>query len=151
MFNLLGDGARRGFEDFGVSVGRTAGFGFCFEGVGGVEAGLGIEEVTGVLALGRGMESEDITRGRGLLESMADDGQVVGGGVTADGGNVFDDDDVVWVLALSILSLGSRNRRLVKQTVGIDHVVDDAALRNLLRLELGLGGKLRPSLLPRWL
>ena len=70
-------------------------------------------------------------------------------GVT-DGGNVFDDDDVVWVLALSILSLGSRNRRLVKQTVGIDHVVDDAALRNL-RLELGLGGKLCPSLLPRWL
>ena len=85
MFNLLGDGARRGFEDFGVSVGRTAGFGFGFEGVGGVEAGLGIEEVTGVLALGRGMESEDITRGRGLLESMADDGQVVGGGVTARG------------------------------------------------------------------
>lgn len=80
-FNLLGDGARRGFEDFGVSVGRTAGFGFGFEGVGGVEVGLGMEDVTGVLALGRGMESEDITRGRGLLESMVDGGQVVGGEV----------------------------------------------------------------------
>ena len=75
--DLLGDRARRGFEDFGVSVGRTAGFGFGFEGVGGVEVGLGIEEVTGVLALGRGIESEDITRGRGLLGSMSvDDGQV---------------------------------------------------------------------------
>ena len=74
---MLGDGARRGFEDFGVSVGRAAGFGFGFEGVGGVEVGLGIEEVTGVLALGRGIESEDITRGRGLLESMVDDGQVL--------------------------------------------------------------------------
>ena len=77
----MGDGARRGFEDFGVSVGRTAGFSFGFEGVGGVEVGLGIEEVTVVLALGRGMESEDITRGRDLLESMVDDGQVVGGEV----------------------------------------------------------------------
>ena len=74
--NLLGDGARRGFEDFGVSVGRTAGFGFGFDGVGGLEVGLGMEEVTGVLALGRGIESEDITRGRGLLGSMVDDGQV---------------------------------------------------------------------------
>lgn len=83
-FNLLGDGARRGFEDFGVSVGRTAGFGFGFEGVGGVEVGFGMEEVTGVLALGRGMESEDITRGRGLLESMVDDGQVVGGEVLSE-------------------------------------------------------------------
>jgi hypothetical protein len=73
-FSLLGDGARRGFEYFGVSVGRTAGFGFGFEGVGGVEVDLGIEEVTGALDLGRGMESEDITRGRGLLESMVDDG-----------------------------------------------------------------------------
>jgi hypothetical protein len=52
------------------------GFGFGFDGVGGVEVGLGIEEVTGVLALGRGIESEDITRGRGLLGSMVDDGQV---------------------------------------------------------------------------
>jgi len=83
-FNLLGDGARRGFEDFGVSVGRTAGFGFGFEGVGGVEVGFGMEEVTGVLALGRGMESEDITRGRGLLESMVDDGQVMGGEVLSE-------------------------------------------------------------------
>jgi hypothetical protein len=64
---LLGDEARRGFEDFVVSVGRAAGFSFGFDGVGGFEAGLGMEEVTGVLALGRGMESEDITRGRGLL------------------------------------------------------------------------------------
>jgi len=70
---------RRGFEDFEVSVGRATGFNFGFDGVGGVEIGLGIEEVTGVLALGRGIESEDITRGRGLLESMVDDGQVVGG------------------------------------------------------------------------
>lgn len=75
---MLGDGARRGFEDLGVSVGRTVGFGFSFDGVGGVEVGLGMEEVTGVLALGRGIESEDITRGRGLLGSMMstdDDGQ----------------------------------------------------------------------------
>lgn len=77
---MLGDGARRGFEDFGVSVGRTVGFGFGFDGVEGVEIGLGIEEVTGVLALGRGIESEDITRGRGLLGSMVDDGQAVVGG-----------------------------------------------------------------------
>ena len=76
-FGLLGDVTRRGFEDFGVSVGRTAGFGFGFDGVGGVEVGLGMEEVTGVLGLGRGMESEDITRGRGLLGSMVDDGQMV--------------------------------------------------------------------------
>lgn len=75
--DLLGDRARRGFEGFGVSVGRAAGFGFSFDGVGGVGVGLGIEEVTGVLALGRGTESEDITRGRGLLGSMVDDGQVV--------------------------------------------------------------------------
>lgn len=77
--NLLGEGARRGFEDFEVSVGRATGFNFGFDGVEGVEVGLGIEEVTGVLALGRGIESEDITRGRGLLGSMVDDGQVVGG------------------------------------------------------------------------
>lgn len=78
---MLGDEARRGFEDFGVSVGRTAGFGFGFgfDGVEGVEVGLGIEEVTGVLALGRGIESEDITRGRGLLVSIVDDGEVAGG------------------------------------------------------------------------
>jgi hypothetical protein len=37
-----------------------------------LEVGFGMEEVTGVLALGRGMEREDITRGRGLLGSMAD-------------------------------------------------------------------------------
>lgn len=76
---MLGDEARRGFEGFVVSVGRTAGFGFGFDGVEGVEVGLGIEEVTGVLALGRGIESEDITRGRGLLVSMVDDGEVAGG------------------------------------------------------------------------
>lgn len=76
---MLGEGARRGFEDFGVSVGRTTGFCFCFDGVGGVEVGLGIEEVTGVLALGRGIEREEITRGRGLLGSMVDDGEVVSG------------------------------------------------------------------------
>jgi hypothetical protein len=58
-----------------VSVGRAAGFGFSFDGVGGVEVGFGMEEVTGVLALGRGMESEDITRGRGLFGSMVDGGQ----------------------------------------------------------------------------
>lgn len=75
----MGDEARRGFEDFGVSVGRATGFGFGFDGVEGVEVGLGIEEVTGVLALGRGIESEDITRGRGLSVSMVDDGEVVGG------------------------------------------------------------------------
>jgi hypothetical protein len=68
--DLLGDGARRGFEDFGVSVGRIAGFDFGFDGVVGAVVGLGMEEVTGVLALGRGMESEDITRGRGLFASM---------------------------------------------------------------------------------
>ena len=77
--DLLGDGARREFEGFVVSVGRTAGFGFGFNGVEGVDVGLGIEEVTGVLALGRGMDSEDITRGRGLLGSMVDDGQMVSG------------------------------------------------------------------------
>ena len=83
---MLGDRARRGFEDFGVSVGRAAGFGFSFDGVGGLEVGLGIEEVTGVLALGRGIESEDITRGRGLLGSMnVDDGQV-GKMLAEDGG-----------------------------------------------------------------
>lgn len=71
---MFGDGARRGFEDFGVSVGRTVGFGFGFDGVGGVEVGLGIEEVTEVLGRGRGMESEDVTRERGLLGSMVDDG-----------------------------------------------------------------------------
>ena len=81
VLNLLGDEARRAYEDFGVSVGRTAGFGFGFDGVGGVDVGLGIEEVTGVLALGRGIESEEITRGRGLLGSMVDDGQVAGGKV----------------------------------------------------------------------
>jgi len=62
-------------------------------------------------------------------------------GVT-DRGNVFDDDDVVGVFALGLLALGSRDRRLVEQAVGVNHVVDDAALRNLLRLELGLGGKI---------
>lgn len=67
---MLGDRARRGFEGLGVSVGRTAGVGFGFDGVGGFEVGLGIEEVIGVLALGRGIESEDITRGRGLLGSI---------------------------------------------------------------------------------
>ena len=67
---MLGDRARCGFEGLGVSVGRTAGFGFGFDGVGGFEVGLGIEEVIGVLALGRGIESEDITRGRGLLGSI---------------------------------------------------------------------------------
>ena len=77
MVGLLGDGARRGFEDFGVSVGRTAGFGFSFDGVGGVEAGFGMEEVTGVLALGRGTESEDITRGRGLFGFMVTRGDDV--------------------------------------------------------------------------
>ena len=48
---------------------------------------------------------------------------------------------MVGVFALGVLALGSRYRRLVKQAVGIDHVVHDAALRNLFRLELGLGGK----------
>ena len=73
---MLGDTARRGFEDLGARVGRTAGFGLGFDGVEGVEVGLGMEEVTGVLALGRGIESEDITRGRGLLGSMGvDDGK----------------------------------------------------------------------------
>jgi len=67
---LWGDGFKRGFEDLGVSVGRVVGFGFGFDGV---EVGFGMEEVTGVLALGRGMESEDMTRGRGLFGSMADD------------------------------------------------------------------------------
>lgn len=75
---MLGDEARRGFDGFGVSVGRAAGFGLGFDGVEGLEAGLGMEEVTGVLALGRGMESEDITRGRGLLGSIVDGGQVKG-------------------------------------------------------------------------
>ena len=68
--DFLGDIFRCGFEDFGVRVGRVAGFGFSFDGVEGVEVGFGMEEVTGVLALGRGIESEDITRGRGLFGSM---------------------------------------------------------------------------------
>lgn len=70
----MGDRARRGFEDFGVRVGRVVGFGFGFDGVGGLDVGFGMEVVTGVLALGRGMEREDITRGRGLVGSMMDDG-----------------------------------------------------------------------------
>lgn len=77
MVDLLGDKSRRGLEDFGVSVGRAAGFGFGFDGVEAVEVGLGMEEVTGVLGLGRGMESEDITRGRGLFGSMVDDGELL--------------------------------------------------------------------------
>ena len=59
----------------------------------------------------------------------------------ADRRNVFDDDNVIGVLALSLLALGSRDGRLVEQAVGINHVVDDAALGDLLRLELGLGRK----------
>ena len=87
--DLLGDGARREFEGFVVSVGRTAGFGFGFNGAEGVDVGLGIEEVTGVLALGRGMDSEDITRGRGLLGSMSvDDGRPVGGKALPENGGL---------------------------------------------------------------
>lgn len=78
MADLLGDGFKRGFEDLGVSVGRVVGFDFGFDGVGGVEVGFGMEEVTGVLALGRGMESEDMTRERGLFGSMADDCKMLG-------------------------------------------------------------------------
>lgn len=86
VVDLLGDEARRGFEDFGVSVGRAASFGFGFDGVGGFEVGLGMDDVAGVLALGRGMESEDITRGRGLLGSMVDGDQVLGETVLPENG-----------------------------------------------------------------
>ena len=48
---------------------------------------------------------------------------------------------MVGVFAPGVLALGSRNWRLSKKTVGVNHVVDDAALRNLLGLELGFDGE----------
>lgn len=50
-----------------------------------------------------------------------------------DGRNILDDDDMVRVLALTLLlALGSNLRSLVEQPVGVDHVIDDAALADFL-------------------
>ena len=49
---------------------------------------------------------------------------------------------MVGVFSPGVLTLGSRNWRFSKKTVGVNHVVDDAALRNLVGLELGFGGEI---------
>lgn len=60
--------------------------------------------------------------------------------VVADGGHVLDDDAVVGVLDPALLEpepdglfvLGRLEQRLVQQVVGLDHVVDDRGLADLL-------------------
>src|SRR5882762_9474996 len=60
----------------------------------------------------------------------------------ANGRNILDHDNMIRMLAFSLLlAFSGHFRRLVKQPVGIDHVIDDAALADLLRLELGFGGE----------
>jgi hypothetical protein len=87
-----------------------------------------------------------------------------------DSGHVFDDDDVVWVLTLDVFNfLTNRSRwsrheywsnrsgrtgctlfgfnlslSLVQQVIGRGHVINDAALRDLLATELMLGAKAVP-------
>ena len=56
-----------------------------------------------------------------------------------DSRDIYGGDDVAGVPAL-----GSGNWKLVKKAVGVNHVVDDAALRNLLGLELGFDGEIAP-------
>lgn len=67
--------------------------------------------------------------------------------VVSDGGHVLDDDAMVRVLGLALL-LSDRDRllarrvfeqRLVEQEVGLDHVVDDRRLGDLLGAEGLLG------------
>ncbi len=63
----------------------------------------------------------------------------------AHGGDVLDHDDVVGVLALADGdALRADSGRLVEQAVRVDHVVDDAALADLLAPELALGGQVVP-------
>lgn len=56
----------------------------------------------------------------------------------ADGGNVLDNYNVVWMLALT---LGTGLRSLEQQPVRVDHVIHDAALADLLAPELPLRRK----------
>ena len=63
----------------------------------------------------------------------------------ADSGHIFNDDDVVRVLALSDRNaLGTNSGGLVEEAVSVDHIIDDAALADLLALELPLSRQVVP-------
>ena len=53
------------------------------------------------------------------------------------------------VFALGVLALGSGKGRLVEEAVGVNHVVVDAALRDLLELKLGFGGEIAPIIVAK--
>lgn len=74
----------------------------------------------------------DVEEGDGLVAAHEDLGVVLveGALVVADGGHVLDHDGVVGVLAL-----------LVQDVVGLNHVVDDVGLGDLLGAELALGAQ----------
>lgn len=83
---------------------------------------------------GRGQERvlANVEERNGLVTTHKDLGIVLIEGtlVVGDGRHVLDDDAVVWVLTL-----------LVENRVGLDHVVDDVGLGNLLGAELLLGAQ----------
>jgi len=63
----------------------------------------------------------------------------------ANSSDILDHNDVIRVLAFGLfLALGGHFRRLVEQPIGVDHVIDDAALADLLGPKLLMGGEIVP-------